>query len=529
MSQHPPMRCADVAPYLSPFVDGELAAPLRDAVAAHIAGCAACARKVERYRETKRLLGSLPRTTPSPEVFDRIIAAIPERYPEPAARESLGGEARDFSLRRKLSALEQPSFDDERVVTLPSRRTVVTRILPVVAALLLVTLGLLTFGRFSMFGQSPAHTSTPVVGQAYETTQARVAKLRGQLGFTPVLPQTYPPEATLLDASVGSTGLGSYLDTTWGFGNAGYKVHMREAVGNGVWPGYAPGQTDPDLSWQLIGFQPWRPLVLQGATHTTAVGQNRGVLSIAMDVDVNQSSSRFQDALKVLRQLSLSMDLPYRPVAITPISSSQLGQMVLHYTLVGRDAGNHVLWQADGYVDQANGRQRIEVRAGNRLLYTDIISGNSVLRLDATRGTYWPTTLDQLGLSTWKTGPASAARNFFLYANTYVDTVELWNVGTTQYQGQAVYDLEMVDAPAPTHFYVSTNARSQPLVAITVETQSTMRPGGPYATDPFNPPLACADYTLLTYVPASQVPGTGFSTQAPGGYSRGSVQQTVGC
>jgi hypothetical protein len=186
------------------------------------------------------------------------------------------------------------------------------------------------------------------------------------------------------------------------------------------------------------------------------------------------------------------------------------------------------LWRADGYLDQASKKQRIDVTsAAGAPLYTDIISQNSVLRLDHTRGTFQPpASLAALGLTHWASGPAGA-QDLFLFANSYVGNVKLWNVGTTRYLGQAVYDMQLIDAPSPTHFYVSTS--SQQVVAIAIEAQSSMQPGGPYATNPFQPPLACASYTLLTYVASSKVPGTGFSDQPPSGYAKGSVQQTVGC
>jgi hypothetical protein len=527
MSQRVPMRCADAEPYLSPFVDDELAKPLREHVAAHLATCAACTHKVEHYRETKRLLGSLPRTMPSPDVFDRIIAAIPERYPEPAAREPLSGEVRHFSLRRKLSALEQPAFDDARVTPFSGRRTLVTRLLPLVAALLLITLGLLTFARFTfMFGHPVASTSTPVVGQAYEATLEKASHLKTQLGFTPVVPQYFPQEAALLDASAGSSNLGAYLDVTWGFANLGFQVHMREALGGAV-PGYTLAAADPDLSWQLIGYQPWRPLVRNGAEHTTAVGQIGSNRSIAMDVNVTHSDQSYESAMAVLRQLTLSTDLPYRPVPVTSLTAAQQQQMVLHYTLIGRDVSNHLLWRADGYLDQAGKRQRIEVTtASGAPLYTDIISHNSVLRLDHTRGTYQRASLAALGLTPWASGPAGA-QSLFRYANGYVGNVKLWNVGPVRYQGQDAYDMQLIDAPAPTHVYVSTS--SQQVVAIMVEAQSSMQPGGPYATNLFQLPLACTNYTLLTFVASGKVPGTGFGGQVPSGHSSGSVQQTVGC
>ena len=42
--------CESVAPYLSPFADGELAEPLHADVASHLSVCDVCAAQVERIR-----------------------------------------------------------------------------------------------------------------------------------------------------------------------------------------------------------------------------------------------------------------------------------------------------------------------------------------------------------------------------------------------------------------------------------------------------------------------------------------------
>jgi anti-sigma factor RsiW len=44
------MNCAEIRPLLGAFVDDELQPSLRDAVAAHVAGCEACAQALSRHR-----------------------------------------------------------------------------------------------------------------------------------------------------------------------------------------------------------------------------------------------------------------------------------------------------------------------------------------------------------------------------------------------------------------------------------------------------------------------------------------------
>src|SRR5262249_22657941 len=135
--------------------------------------------------------------------------------------------------------------------------------------------------------------------------------------------------------------------------------------------------------------------------------------------------------------------------------------------------------------------------------------------------------LATLGLADWESSLAAAAR-LFVKASSYLDTNQLWNVGPTKYQDQTVNDLQFVSAPALTHFYVSTNSATQ-VVAIVVEPQNSIRPGGKLATDPLTPPLACASYTTLTYIAANKVASPGFSDSIPSGYNPGSAQQTVSC
>ena len=95
------MSCAEVRPYLSAYVDGELAEPLRSQVARHLVGCAECAARAEGYRATDALLASLPATTPAPEVFHAVMAAAREQNAEPVERETLASPLAGLAARRR--------------------------------------------------------------------------------------------------------------------------------------------------------------------------------------------------------------------------------------------------------------------------------------------------------------------------------------------------------------------------------------------------------------------------------------------
>src|SRR5579884_2538159 len=107
VSDTTPLRCRDVRPYLSALPDGELTEPQRAAVALHVADCPACNALLERHREVKRLLAALPASEPSPEVFERVLAARSPQAVGPVARESLRRRSRPASANRPWRA---PAF-----------------------------------------------------------------------------------------------------------------------------------------------------------------------------------------------------------------------------------------------------------------------------------------------------------------------------------------------------------------------------------------------------------------------------------
>src|SRR5690348_6207183 len=102
------MSCAEVRPYLSAYVDGELAEPLRSQIARHLAGCAECAARIEAYHSTDALLASLPGTAPSPEVFHAVMAAAREENAEPVERETLASPFAGLASRRPRVVRPEP-------------------------------------------------------------------------------------------------------------------------------------------------------------------------------------------------------------------------------------------------------------------------------------------------------------------------------------------------------------------------------------------------------------------------------------
>lgn len=96
------MRCSQAHRLLSAYLDQELAAQEREAVASHLKQCLACAGEIQALVETRRLLSQAPRFTAPPGFCQRVLANL-----EPAAVHPWGTVLRQQllpSLRRALWA-----------------------------------------------------------------------------------------------------------------------------------------------------------------------------------------------------------------------------------------------------------------------------------------------------------------------------------------------------------------------------------------------------------------------------------------
>lgn len=520
-SQPLPLRCAEVAPYLSAYADGELAEPLRSQVTAHLATCEDCTAQLARYHAIDAALASLPRTSPSVQVFERVSAAVAERPGEPAVRESLGGR-----LRTRHRVVELPAWAAETEARVPARPTRVPRwaaaALPTVAAILLVALtafALRGLGwrppqRVQTVASPPAAIGAPLA----QTHAAMQAAMAGKsMPFAPVEPTYVPPIPTFQGVSAQVTadpsGNGAlYLDVTWKLNGPITQVHVREGPKSSAWYGYTHATTS-GLTWQAGQYQ-WTPLAPQDGSGRPAVGEMRDNTWIALDVTPAPKSS-FTQASTVLLFMSLSMDLPYQPLpiqGIIPVPSNQM----FHYT--GQlGAGGRL----EAYSNPSLNALHVEVTRSDGTHYIDISRDQQGIRLDPDHKRYQqraPASLTQAALD-------QSATVLFGSADTLARTGELWYLGAAKYNGVGVYDFVLVDALNTTHLYV--DQHSNQVVAVSVDPGSSEHPGGPGAVSRFTSADGCTSYTLIESMPPSSA--VNFAPTPLPGYVQGDVPATVSC
>jgi anti-sigma factor RsiW len=529
---HPtnPLSCAEVAPYLSAFADGELAEPLHTQVAVHVATCDECSQKVAHYAAIDAALASLPRTAPSPEVFERIAAAVAQRPSDPTVRESLAARPR----RRVESAVWSPADVPPAAAPPPARAPrwarVSSGILPTVAAVLLITLAVLAFRGIATSIAPPGNVATPTPGPSANPVALTKAKVDAavaaspiRLAFTPVLPSYLPPNVAQVSAAIGATqGAVSlaYLDVTWTLTGTGpvQTLHLREAPKLGQLIGYNVQRGAPDLRWQ-VGAYPWISAVVVDSPDDPAIEEDRDVLVLALNGHLRANAS-LRDAKSVLRLVSLSLDQPYQPLQVIP---AQVADRVLHYTAQLQPPSGGA-YTKEVYVYPAQHEQRVELRrADGSGYYTDIAQGDQGIRLDPSGKTYAQLALAQMG------GSADLSRDpatqYFFGADSLVRDGVLWNTGLDP-NNASQYDLLLVDAPNITHVYVDTQTKQ--VVRVVIEGGDT-HPGGPSANSFLVANGGCTRYTLIEYLPSSAASGVTFTTTPPGDYASGGVPQTISC
>ena len=103
-----PVRYEKVIAYAA----GELAEAEAGEVAAHLAGCPACAATVARYRAVQATVAADDSVAPPPALVDRVKA----RFPRPQERTALGPRA---ALRRVVATL---TFDSRGTASLAGAR-----------------------------------------------------------------------------------------------------------------------------------------------------------------------------------------------------------------------------------------------------------------------------------------------------------------------------------------------------------------------------------------------------------------------
>ncbi|MEO7003587.1 MAG: zf-HC2 domain-containing protein [Ktedonobacterales bacterium] len=541
------LHCADVEPYLSAFADGELAEPLRSEVAAHVRNCDSCTDEVDRHQTIDRLIATLPRTRPSPEVFARVQVAVAQRRSEYVSREPV--LARDAHNGRQppdtldtsdspdsldgAQRLELPAAVAPRVTPKPTPITSranlrgrkrarrqpawVTGALPTIAALLLVAVALTLLLRFPPGllllgdGSHTTHDKPPSTEAVLRQTRAAVDQHAASLAFTPTLPTYLPAGARYGTVVIGPNSSGDkasrYLDVIWTFTSGPLsELRVREAPSSQGFPDYAlapPATTSASLFWGLPQAQQWQPLTHPAAnSQDVIVGQQRAAINIVVDAQPGGAgNAQNPDVITLARIVSLSMDRPF--ARFTTLSPDP--KATLHFTATVTSGSQ--IWQVDTYL---NGNQsdvnRSEVAhvTGQGVNLLDTTLNGQTTRLDENQHLY-QTLSAQLTAHTF----AEPQQNITLLlynASDYIADGEMWNMGKTQYQGRAVYAFALVNTPG---VMLYADAATQQAIALVAQAGALHNPrlaGSSVPAARLTSTTVCQNYTVvytaLVYVTA---------------------------
>jgi Putative zinc-finger len=522
----PLMRCYEARPYLSAYVDGEVDAALAERIYEHLAACADCREKVAMYTAVDALIGQLPAPGPSPEVLDHVLAATSSLNKERAVRQSLHRPEKPLAPR-SLPAfiladtnLAAPVRFRE-VVSQSRRGRVLARALPALAALLIITLTLVSFhGRprqtATVVRPTPDRSPASEVQLTNQKVDAISAKLAG-LGFVPVLPSTLPPGATFYSVSVSPTDTGQkYLDVVWTFGTLFSNLHLREmGVPLVERTDYKVQQPNALQTWQIPGAPQWQTMVDAGDTGRLVVGEDRVHFSITLDIGLRGGglypiSPQAPSALTDLRLTSLSIDSPYQPLRAISVPNNP---MVVHFRMqtVGERDGRPYQW--DVYWNESTGQSRAALYestssgALGNLIYIDYLSGGRVVRCTPTNicGAI-PQSSTQVANDPFKLG--AKVNTFLENLNGFVGEGLLWNLGLSQTEltgygigTTALYALAYVSGPYPITVYVYAANLQVATVISQIDLSGSITPGGKDGQSPLTPLGSCAvSYPLLVYL-----------------------------
>jgi hypothetical protein len=534
------MSCAEVRPYLSAYVDGELAEPLRSQVARHLVGCAECAARAEGYRATDALMASLPATTPAPEVFHAVMAAAREQNAEPVERETLASPLAGLAARR-LGVVRPAPRQRGVPVALPGarRKSWVAAVAPAVAAVLLVSLAALAFRGLVMAPRTgPAATPT-TVGTILERTQAQVEAVGRtvHLPFTPVQPTYAPNGASGVDVSLGYANDGKtviYLDITWTVTSSAnlQAIRIREIRGGYDYQGYTSDTSDGALNWKLIPERAWEPLKSDGQGRITgtvvdsksvAAGEHRGnELSIAVEA-VGPPSGNVESLRATLRQVTLSLDGPNKLITL---ASPRTNGLVLHYMAQSQVTGGETpAWSAEVYVDPANDAQYVAVSA-NGTRYVDVTKGSQGYHWDEQTNTYATGPRSQFSDMNPVTNGNKNVLQIFSGPGDLLQSGLLWYSGqNAKVAGLNAYDYILVSAPNKTHVYIDqgTNQVVQVMVEPKVVWNVQFDANKVFGSD------GCSYFTLIEYMQPGDVPAGTFSLMPPNNAHQGQVPPAVKC
>jgi hypothetical protein len=539
-----PMSCAEVRPYLSAYVDGELAEPLRAQVARHLAGCAECAARAESYHATDALLASLPATTPAPEVFHAVMAAAREQNAEPVERETLASPLAGLAARRLRVVRPEPRQQDAPAVFGARRKNWVATVAPAVAAVLLVSLAALAFRGLVMAPHTgPAATPT-TVGTILERTRAQVETVDRavHLPFKPVYPTYAPDGAGGVDVSLGYANDNKtviYLDVTWTVTSSAnlQAMRIREIRGGYDYPGYTSDTSDSAVGWKLVPERAWTPLKSDGhgritgtvvGSKSVAAGEQQGNdLSIAVEA-VGPPSGNIESLRATLRQVTLSLDSANK---VIPLASHPTNGLLLHYKAQSQvTSGETPAWSAEVYINAAADAQYVAVSANEKLRYVDFSQGSLGYRWDPQTNTYATGSRSQFSGEMNPNANSNGNSNvlqIFRDPYTLLQSGLLWYSGPAKVGSANVYDYLLVSAPNRTDVYIDQNTKQVVKLAVNTKTAWNV----PFDHDQVFGNDKCSYFTLIEYLQPEDAPAGTFSAAPPPGshQDQSHIPATVTC
>lgn len=542
MSDQQTLDCDSAAPYLSAYADGELAESLRAEVAAHVSTCGECDARLDRIHAVDQLVAQLPRTAPSAGHFERMLAAATRRAsadPRTVTREALpGASGADVRHHLREFIAPEPSREESQApvpVWRRVRRPWVAAAIPLVAALLLVSLAVTLFNHFpSLPHQGAASQPTPSADGALEQTHTALTAVASQLVFAPVAPSYLPAGAGAPTVSIGPAeqveANSRYLDITWEFASGPVRtLHLRELPAGLSFYGYMPASEAPEaLAWSLPNHPGWDALAPVACAGCLAVGETRGKLQLALDAQPRGGASPSAVAVW-LRLVSLSLDAPYLPLGVT-LAPPGASLALQYHAIVEDGSGQEWKWTVTT-VGTLGSQQNATAVGKNGVNVTEIVSQGTIARRDNTNSVYQSVTATQGSVQ-----PPSGVTQTLFAASAFIATGELWNLGKRTVllpdgRSQSVYALYRVNAAEPEYVYA--DASTGQVIAQVVDLTSGTHPGGVNGVRTYVSTMACRPYTVMysaiQYVPLSELPASFFDTAKPHGWNQGTVNPAFSC
>jgi|GEM_PF-1929632 hypothetical protein len=542
-SNAPLMRCHEARPYLAAYADGELDETLRERVETHIASCAACRQEVARYQAIDELIGALPGSTPSPAVLDRVLAATSSANKEHATRESLRQPEKPLAPRTLpafilADANQAAPLSPMRQRMQKRRSWLVASALPTLAALLIITF---TFVAFHNRPGAPSvqrqPTPTVNVQTTLQQTNGWISQHGAQLGFTPLVPAYLPPGAQFdsSKAKIGHFDDGTpVLDITWNLSGRYTDLHLREtAEPLTLQKEYVTTPGNSLLSWQIVqldgqALPQWQQILQSSPSNPGSLSNRLAIyeqrqygqqqpLYIILDIGAVGgfaiadllADSNLPLASSYLRLTSLSIDMKTNNrINLNPQAPSQNAAVHYQAQTVTPGGGQSYLWDVYSYPTQSQARATLSTSSGQSV-FVEYWDGTGVQRFHSTAGGAYQqissaealmTDPLQLSLAVWtQLGNASSnIRNgTFWYIGTEPAPASL-GIGKRQ-----VEVLTDVTAPYPTTIYV--DSATNQIVAVVVDTNSPVHPGGIYAPSIFAASASCLNYTSIIYPGAAAI------------------------